>query len=101
MKVKFSDMVLLVQWVTWLTVPTVFTSVLDDSRNVSHGREGCFFLRVEEVKGFEYFNGIARILFELGKIESNEPRPLGEDEAVEYWGPSVRIYRFKSFIEKN
>ena len=42
-----------------------YTSVLDDSGIVSHGREECFFLGAEGVKGLEYFNEIVRILFEF------------------------------------
>ncbi|KAJ8087883.1 hypothetical protein PM082_006739 [Marasmius tenuissimus] len=71
----------------------MFTSVLDDSKNVPHGREGYFFLGAEEHKAVQYYNEVTKVLFELGKVKSPDPRPLGEDEAVEHFGPWGAVAR--------
>ncbi|KAK1215399.1 hypothetical protein PQX77_022002 [Marasmius sp. AFHP31] len=72
----------------------MFTSVLNDSKNVPHGKEGYFFLGAEEHKTAQYYTELAKILYESGKVKSPEPRQLGEDEAKEYygaWGAAARV----------
>ncbi|KAL0061739.1 hypothetical protein AAF712_011412 [Marasmius tenuissimus] len=71
----------------------MFTSVLDDSKNVPHGREGYLFLGAEEHKAVQYYNEVSKVLFELGKVKSPDPRPLGEDEAVKHFGPWGAVAR--------
>ena len=58
-------------------------------KEIPHGKEGYIFLGADEVKAVQYSNEIAKILFELGKMKSPEPRPFGEDEAVEHYGPMI------------
>ncbi|KAL0061733.1 hypothetical protein AAF712_011405 [Marasmius tenuissimus] len=72
----------------------MFTSVLDDSKIVPHGKEGYLFLGAEEHKSAQYYTELAKILFESGKVKSPEPKQLGEDEVKVYygaWGAAARI----------
>jgi len=70
----------------------LFTSLLEDAKDIPHGKEGYIFLGADEAKAVEYLTEITKTLFELGKVKSPEPQSLGEDEAAEHYGPYVRIY---------
>ncbi|KAL0573562.1 hypothetical protein V5O48_008395 [Marasmius crinis-equi] len=68
----------------------LFTSVLEESKHVPHGKEGYFFLGVDEQKSIQYINEVTRVLFGLGKVKSLKPTPLTEEEAEQYFGGSAK-----------
>ncbi|KAJ8091527.1 hypothetical protein PM082_024448 [Marasmius tenuissimus] len=65
----------------------LFKKVVLESLNVPHGLEGHFLVGGDDHKHYDFFQGIAKALYTLGKIPSAEVVQLKKEGAVEVFGP--------------